>query len=138
MKVVLDTNVIISGLFWNKVPGEVLEICRKRHTLCFTNKTLKELYETLSYSKFKPHILKLPFEIEEFLSHLTEKSLIISGPFPKISVIREDPADDKFLACAVSCQASFIVAGDKHLLKLKEFQGISIVSPREFLRIIRK
>ena len=53
-------------------------------------------------------------------------------------VIKEDRPDNKFLACAIAAQASFIISGDKHLLKLKEFQGIPIVSPREFLKIIGK
>lgn len=137
MRVVLNTNVIISGLFWKGIPGEVLEKCLKEHTLCFTEETLSEIEVTLSYPKFIPHLQKLTFPIENFLTRLTEKALIISKPVQKISVIEEHPPDNKFLACAISCQASFIVSGDEHLLKLKEFQGIPIVTPRKFLKIIK-
>lgn len=52
--------------------------------------------------------------------------------------IKEDPSDNHFLACAIVAQASFIISGDEHLLKLKAFQGIPIVSPKEFLKIIKK
>lgn len=138
MKVVLDTNVIISGLLWKGLPGEVLERCLKEYTPCFTQETFNELKETLSYPKLKPHLEKLTFTLEEFFVRLTENALLGPSHRRKISVIKEDPSDDKFLACAVACQASFIISGDKHLLKLKEFQGIPIVYPKEFLEIVKK
>ncbi|NQU83584.1 MAG: putative toxin-antitoxin system toxin component, PIN family [Parcubacteria group bacterium] len=138
MRVILDTNVIISGLFWEGIPGEVLERCLREYILCFSGETIFELKETFSYPKFISHIENLSFTIEEFLARLTEGALVISRPLQKISVIKKHPADNKFLACAVSCQASFIVSGDKHLLKLKEFQGIPILTPKEFLKIVKK
>ena len=138
MKVVLDTNVIISGLLWKGIPGEVLEKCLKEHTICFSEDTLSELETALSYPKFIPHLEKLTFSLEDFLTRLTERALIISKPIQEISVIKEHPSDNKFLVCAISCQASFIISGDKHLLKLKEFQGIPIVTPKKFLKIIKK
>jgi len=136
MKIVLDTNVIISGLFWNGLPGKVLEKALKEHTLCFTSETLTELKTTLLYPKFASHFQKLDFTIDEFLTQITENALVVSEPLQKISVIKEDPSDNKFLACAISCQASFIVSGDNHLLKLKNFKNIPIVQPKEFLKII--
>jgi len=135
MKVVLDTNVIISGLFWKGIPGEVLEKCQTEHTLCFTKETLLELKEAIFYPKFVPHLQKLTFSIEDFLARLTERSLVISKPSQEIFIIKEYPPDNKILACAISCRASFIVSGDEHLLKLREFQSIPILSPRKFLKL---
>jgi len=138
MRVVLDTNVIVSGLFWSKIPGKVLGKCQKEYTLCFTKETFLELRKTLSYPKFTPYIQKLTFTLEEFLVRLVEKALVISKPSQRISVVKEHPSDNKFLACAITGQSSFIISGDKHLLKLKELQGNPIVSPRELLKIIGK
>lgn len=137
MRVVLDTNVIISGLFWKGIPGKVLEKCQKEHTLCFTKETFSELKATIYYPKFLPHLQRLTFPIESFLARLAEKALIISKPPQEVFVIKEHPPDNKFLTCAISCQVSFIVSGDQHLLRLKEFQGIPILSPKEFLKIIK-
>lgn len=135
MRVVLDTNVIISGLFWRGFPGEILEKCLKEHTLCFSTETISELKKALSYPKFIPYFQKLTFTTGEFLNRLTKNALIVSK-IENLSIIKEDPSDNKFLACAISCQASFIISGDKHLLNLKQFQKIPIVSPKQFLKII--
>lgn len=61
MKVVLDTNVIISALFWGGIPEKTLKKAQKDHILCFTEETLNELKETFHYPKFIPHIQKLTF-----------------------------------------------------------------------------
>ena len=55
----------------------------------------------------------------------------------KLSVIDEDPDDDKFIDCAVVSEAGFIISGDKHLLKLKEYNGIKILKAAEFLSVFR-
>lgn len=56
----------------------------------------------------------------------------------KIEVIHEDPDDDKFIECAVSCGADYIVSGDKHLLKLQEYEGIKIITAAGFLSFFNK
>ena len=56
-------------------------------------------------------------------------------PHKNFKVIKDDPADNKFLDCAIECNTDFIVSQDKHLLGLKEFEGIKIVTPSEFLRL---
>ena len=134
MRIVLDTNVIISGLFWRGIPGKILEnILRGKYILCFSEETWREFQKVLNYPKFKSQIQELPFPLEEFLNKLTEKAIIVYSP-NKLDVIKEHPADNKFLSCAISCGASFIISGDKHLLQLKKFQDISILTPREFLK----
>lgn len=134
MRVILDTNVIISALLWGGKPDQLLKKVQSTHTLCFSPETLKELREVLNYQKFRPHILKLDFTIEEAFERLTENALIVSGTTEyRVSIVKEDPSDNKFLACALAAQASFIVSGDKHLLRLKEFWGIPIITPHEFL-----
>ena len=136
MRLVLDTNVLISAIFWGGKPRIVLELATIKHTLCFTKETIGELQEVLGYTKFEPHIRKLSFSIEEFLKSLFENAVIVSD-FPQLSVIQEDPSDNKFLACALAAHASFIISGDAHLLRLKHFQKILILSPHEFLKRLK-
>jgi len=78
--------------------------------------------------------------------HLLIKSAIIKiieictlvEPSRKIDFVKEDPADNKILECAVEANVDYIVTYDKHLLKLKEFEGIQIVSPAKFLEKMKK
>lgn len=138
MRVVLDTNVLISALLWK---GRLISlynfINERKIILCFSKATLSQLIKVIHY----PHIItkakKEEINFEENIKTLISSSIIVqTKEIP--DVIKEDPFDNNFLACAVSCRASFIIFGDKHLLKLKEFQGIPIVSPRDFLKIIKK
>jgi len=59
-------------------------------------------------------------------------------PTRKINVVLEDPTDDKFIECAVEGESDYIITNDKHLLKIKEFEGIKIIIPYEFLRLYFK
>lgn len=133
MKVVLDTNVIISGLFWKGISGKILEdTLQGKYILCFSKSTLSELKQVLAYPKFQSAIKNLSFSVEDFLFVLIQKVIIVSKT-PKINFIKSDPSDNKFLACAFSSQANFIVSGDKHLLELKTFQDIPILTPKQFV-----
>jgi len=138
MRVVLDNNVFISGIFWEGAPHQIIKLAEKNKLEIFTTtEILNELFGVLKREKFEPLFREGKTTLEE-ISERTLELVKICIPKIKVNIIKEDPADNKFLACAITCQASFIVSGDKHLLKLKEFQGIPIVSPREFLKIIKK
>ena len=138
LKVVIDTNVFISGLFFGGIPEKILELIDKEVIQsCFSPKTFGELRSFLLHPKFQERREKLPFSVNNFLKNLFSKSILVY-PQKVSQIIKEDPFDNYFLACAILSQASFIVSGDKHLRKLKEFQGILIVSPKEFLKIIKK
>lgn len=133
MIVVLDTNVLISALFWR---GRLQPLGRlidsRQITLAFSPETADELYRTVHY----PHILKKSYEQginPVFILDLLIAASVMVIPEQKVIVVKGDPDDNKFLACALAAQASFLVSGDKHLLALKSFAGIPIVTPREFL-----
>lgn len=140
MRVVLDTNVFISGLFFGGILREILDLIEeKRITPCFTTQTFRELEHLLYDEKFIEQRNILTFSVADFLNELKAFSLIFAQPRGKPSIIiKDDLADNYILACALLAQASFIVSGNKHLRKLKEFRGIPIVSPKEFLKIIKK
>lgn len=75
------------------------------------------------------------------MSRTVEKIVSLSTivePKEKLSVIIEDPSDNKILECAVEGNANCILTKDKHLLKLKEFNGIKILTPEDFLNFIHE
>jgi len=133
-KVVLDTNVLISSLL--KPEGNARDIYRlalRGEIELYTSVDLiNELSRVLEYPKFG--FEKLQKEV--FLKNLTRVAIILANPKLKINVIKEDPPDNKFLECAVEAKADYLISGDnKHLLPLKNFQGIKIINPGEFLRL---
>ena len=132
-KVVLDTNVLVSALGWKGVPGDVFEKCVKKELLLVISPAvLDEIKKTISEKKFD---FISADEREQFILLLMELAENVS-PTVKLDVIKADPKDNMILECAVAGNAGYIVSGDKHLLDLKEFSGIQIIKPGEFLKRI--
>lgn len=129
MKLVVDTNVLIAGL-----AGEGLcrDIVKRRLPTCelFTSRALlDELVEKLTL-KFN----LTPDELPLLKIYEAEASVIKPGPLPK--QICRDADDDEVLAVAIAAEAEMILTGDKDLLVLKQFQGIRILSPRQFVELL--
>lgn len=138
MKVVLDTNVLISALLWRGAPNELLkEIENKTLTLCITSALLEELEDVLTRPKFSFRIKERKTSCEELLAAVIDTAQL--HPDRKIDpVVKEDPEDNRVLSCALTAGAEYILTGDHHLLKLKNWSGISILPPRKFLNHINK
>jgi len=138
VKVVLDTNVWLS-IFLKKTLGrEFSEVFRKGEVETFvTEDILKEVSKVLLYPKID-ELLKLSGVSErDVLQRIIENSTVVKPKF-KLRIIREDLEDNKILDCALQAKADFIVSGDRHLLKLKNFRNIKIVMPRKFLEEIQE
>lgn len=136
-KVVLDTNVLISSSLKPKSKARVIYrlALRGEIELKISVDLMNELSRVLEYPKFK--FEKLQKKV--FLKNLTKVATILANPGLTISVIKEDAPDNKFLECAVEAKADYLISGDnKHLLPLKNFQGIEIISPNEFLKLYQK
>lgn len=134
MKVVLDTNVIISGLLvFDGPPGKIIDLwIENRISVVLSRSLIEEYLEVISRPKFK-HI-GTPFERQDIVINLLElSSTVFVNPKELLTVIRDDPDDNRVLECAVEGMARYIVSGDEHLLMLKEYRGIKIVTPAEFL-----
>ena len=130
MRVVLDTNILASGIFWKGTPAIVLERWAKDEIQVFTTlEILKEVQETLEELDHTPDKALA----RHWLLFIAQHSVIIS-PKTNIKICR-DPDDDKFLDCAVSAGAKYIVSGDKDLLSLGRIQSVEIVTPAAFLTI---
>ena len=134
MRVVLDTNVLVSALLWRGSTSEILALAQSETImLCVSQDTIDELLDVLARQKFTAvleSIGKTPTGVAEELLEVV--AYYPSARFP-VTVVAEDPKDDKFLACATASQADFIVSGDRHLLELGSFEGIPIITPAQFL-----
>ena len=126
MKILIDTNILISALFFGKFPKEFLnEVLVKNFEICINDKILDEYEATIHKKILKKKILD---EV------LYEKFLQDVRFFESVSDLKicRDPDDDKFINCAIDAKAIYIVSGDNDLLTLKNFAGIEIVTAREF------
>lgn len=131
MKVVLDTNVFISGIFWEgNFCSQIIDKWRKgEFELVSSKELIEELVETLNSFK-----IQLDEEIIIGWKNTIIRNAIIVEPSEKIEIIKEDQDDNKFLETAIAGNIDFIISQDNHLLKLKEYQGIKIIRPEEFIK----
>jgi len=127
MRVVLDTNVLISAIFWTGKPKDILNVVRKRKVVFVTSQVL------LDSNK--------PFQLEEndaerVVRHIKDLAEIIRVT-NRVTVCKHE-ADNRVLECAFCGKADYIITGDKDLLGLKSFEGIKIIKAAGFLNIIHE
>ena len=130
MKVVLDTNVFVSGIFFAGVPGQVLEAWRDGKVLLVLSAEIFEEYFEVTHRLEKRYS---PIEKEPILELLLAGAEIVTVPLSD-KQISADPDDDKFIACAIASKAKVIISGDKHLLNMDGFQDLKIVTPSKFIK----
>jgi putative PIN family toxin of toxin-antitoxin system len=132
-RVVFDTNTLISGLLWDGNESIVIEKAEiKAIKLFISHQMLEELAGVLKRKKFTKKLEGKEYTIEKAIAKIALISTLIE-PNININEIKEDLADNRVLECAISCKADFIVSGDKHLLNLKEYEGIKIIKAAEFI-----
>ncbi|MDP3733925.1 MAG: putative toxin-antitoxin system toxin component, PIN family [Nanoarchaeota archaeon] len=130
-KVVLDTNIFISALGWDKEPRKILYRCLTgEFDLVTSTQQLQELQRVINYPKFN-----FSDEQKQRLMSLILETATVVEVLGIVNIIKEDVDDNIIIETAVVGNAQFIISGDQHLLKLKEFTTIKIVNPREFLEI---
>jgi putative PIN family toxin of toxin-antitoxin system len=132
-RVVLDTNVLISGLCFGGKPRRVLELAVEGRIQLFSTAVLIDEFERVMTAKFPDREAAVRDTLDELglIQRLVPRRALV-----RLKVIAADPADDRVLECAVAARAGFIVSGDKHLLDLGRFRKIAILSPSDFLRIL--
>jgi putative PIN family toxin of toxin-antitoxin system len=129
MKVVLDTNVLISGIFFHGPPYQILKAWQeKKLTIVITQDILSE-YQRVSneLSKEFPSI-----QINQLLDLITTHAEVVHTKGIKIQICK-DPDDNKFVECALASKSRIIVSGDRHLLEISGYKGITVISPRNFV-----
>ena len=136
MRVVLDTNVVASGFLWGGVPRQLLHAAREKKLQLYTSTTLLlELTDILGRAKFVRKLAAAQLSVDELVERYALLATVVH-PAAISPVILDDPDDDHVLACALAAKAEIIVSGDRHLLDLKEHQGIRIVTVAEAVRNI--
>ena len=128
VRIVVDTNIVVSGLIWHGAPRRVLDTARAGTITLFTStELLAELEDVLRRPKFALLIARVPTTSDELIaSYRALATVVIAPPLPV--AVADDPDDDAVLACAVAAQAQAIVSGDDDLLRLDTYQGIAILT----------
>jgi len=134
IRVVVDTNIFVSAILFGGNSEKILNLAEENKIKLITSEEiLKELKEVLQ-KKFR-----FDKKMSEMaVSNIREISMVVY-PKRKLNVIKERDADNRILECAIEGKADYIVSGDKqHILPLKKFQGIKILSPTQFLKFVEK
>lgn len=136
VKIVIDTNNLISALGWKKGnPRKIFDQCLLgKHKLVESRDLIKEFITVMARPKFA---FVSEHEKQEFLIHLLQMCELVE-PKTTISVIKDDPKDNIVIECAAEGKVDFIVSGDHHLLDLKKYKDIKTITPKEFLGLTGK
>jgi len=138
IRAVLDANVIVSAVLTTAgIPAQILNAWRtERFALLVSAPILEEVARVLEY----PRLARLHHwpqaKIRDFVAGLAYLGIMTPGEIT-LNVVRNDPADNRYLECAVEGAADYLVSGDQDLLDLHEHSGIRIVSSRTFLEALR-
>ena len=135
MKIVLDTNVWLSGIIWDGEASKIIEKAEKGDIqIIISEDILSEIVNVLNReSKFQKRISNLKLSIEDLLRTILSISTLIETKI-KLDVIKADPKDNIILEAAMDGKVEYIISYDNHLLNMIEFRGIKIISPGEFLQ----
>lgn len=129
MKVAVDTNFLISATQWDySVSHKLLQKLIINNTEIFTTREILDEFSEVLKRDFLYNEIDIKNILEKALQFLT-----LVNPNKKVEVIKEDVDDNKIIECALESRAEYIISYDNHLLKLKEYQGIRIIKPEEFL-----
>jgi putative PIN family toxin of toxin-antitoxin system len=134
LRVVLDTNVFVSGLLSKTgLPAKILDAWRAGHYLLIASPPIvAEIKRVLQAPRIREKYFITDGDIEQLIILLEKEALIVPGYTDVKDAIPDDPSDEMFLACAVDAAADFVVSGDRHLLEISEYKGISIITVNEF------
>ncbi|MBS3068244.1 putative toxin-antitoxin system toxin component, PIN family [Candidatus Micrarchaeota archaeon] len=132
MKIVVDTNILISAFNWEGNPHRIIERALQRKINLVISPQILEEFKVVA---LRPVFEFSEEEIDKFIESILEVCEM-TIPIEKLDVIKDDPSDNKILECALEAKAGFIISGDRHLLKLKEFKGIKILTAKQFLDIL--
>ncbi len=138
LRVVVDTNVLVSGLFGikNSPSSQILKAVRTQKIILVTSPVvLEEVHEVINRKRIVKLTKMTTRQRVNFMDKLIERSDVTAGK-QFVEHVGRDSKDDKFLACAVEAKADYLITGDKDLLVLKEHGEIKILTPREFLEVL--
>ena len=132
MRIVLDTNVLVSGVFFGGPPGKVLEAWRDGQVEVVVSREIIEEYVRVGHrlsSRF-PGV-----DMKPVLDLLVASAMLVKAP-PLPELVCRDSDDDKFIACAVAAEAKYVVSGDNDLLEISPCGAVVVVRPRALIDVL--
>ena len=133
MKIVLDANIFISSFFWGGNPKLIVErVISGSDELFITKEILDEIEDVVRRPKFHSDSDMIDYfinSIEEIGNKITPKKLETDGS--------RDSADNKYIECGVAANADYIISGDVHLLELKKYESLKIITAKDYLGIVK-
>lgn len=133
LRITADTNVIVSGLNFRGNPRRMLAAAEAGAIrLCVSPAILAEVADVLQREKFGWDVADAK-EATDWISQISDNV----APTQPVDVIKDDPSDNRILECAAAARSRYVISGDKHLLRLKSFEGKPIVTVAEFLAILQ-
>jgi len=128
VRIILDTNILVSGIFFSGPPYLILDAWRNKKFRLVISHDIYQEYEDIIRDIHEYHS---DIDIDHFLNLILLNSEMCY-PEKLHRLVTRDPKDDKFIACAVTGNVKMIVSGDKHLLEVSGYRGIEVLSPRQF------
>lgn len=136
MRIVADTNTVLSGLLWQGPPRQIIDHARAGAVTLHTSLTLlAELAEVIGRGKFAQRIQRAGVSALALIEDYQRLAVLLE-PEPLATPVSRDPDDDHVLACALAAHADLIVSGDRDLLVLDRFQDIRILTAAQALAVL--
>ena len=129
MKVILDTNVFVSGVFFNGPPHQILKAWNEGKIQLVVSPEILDEYRRVGEILAEDHPL---IDLNPVLDFIVQNAEVVLAQ-PLSENVCEDPDDDKFLACALASQSKVIVSGDRHLLNASGYGEVAVLRPRDFV-----
>ncbi len=137
IKITVDTNVLVSATFWSGASYQIIQLVESHKVeLILSPSILEEFSEVLDYPEIQEKITGKNLEMKMTVAKIKELATIVH-PSEKLNVVKDDPDDDNIIECAVAGKVDYIISQDKHLLNLKSYAGIKIITPEELLKMVR-
>ena len=134
MKVIIDTNVFVSGIFFSGPPYRILQAWQQKKVSLFISPDILHEYKRVG----EKLAIKYPgVDLDPWITLMLLNASLIDAPMLDTQVC-EDPDDDKFIACAIAAKVKIIISGDKHLLDISGYNNIVVLKPRKFVDIYLK
>ncbi len=129
MRVIIDMNIMVSAYLGGALKVIIASWKSRRFTLVVSDTIADEYREVLQRPKFQIE----QTELDDFFSLLLDRAEFVI-PLETINVVTDDPSDNKFIEATIAGKVKLIVSGDKHLLELKSFKDIPIITARDFIK----
>lgn len=138
MKVVLDTNILISATFWSGAPFQIMCLIDQGKVELVLSKEILAEYDNVVHSS---EILEKVDTFQQLAIAAAVQKILFRAklvePKTKLDIVKADPDDNKIIEAAVEGRADYIISSDRHLTDLKKFGNIKVITPIEFLNMLK-